>query len=337
MLKELTSLCGISGNEDSVREYIKKAVEPYCDSIKEDVLGNLIAFKKGKIGRRVMLCAHMDEVGLIVSSITEDGYLKFKTVGGIDPRILPGKRVLVGENKLPGVIGIKAVHLTTAEERKKTVPVEEMYIDIGAGWTLGEVVQPGDSIAFDSNYYEFGEGLVKAKALDDRAGCAALISLLQVNKQYPFDLYVCFLVQEEVGLRGAKVVAQTVRPDIAVVAETTTCSDTSGAAEHEMVTKLGDGPVVSVLDSASYSDNALRVLLCSLAEQNGLKVQVKRSTAGGNDAGALQLYGRGTRTVVLSLPCRYIHSPASVISKADFETYCTLIQILIDHLADEIG
>lgn len=337
MLKELTDLCGVSGNEDSVRKYIRQVVEPFCDSIKEDVLGNLIVHKKGKTERKVMLCAHMDEVGLIVSSVSEDGYLKFKTVGGIDPRILPGKRVLVGENKLPGVIGIKAVHLTTAEERKKTVPVRDMYIDIGAGRPMGDVVQPGDYIAFDSACHEFGEGLIKAKALDDRVGCAALISLLQKNKQYPFDLYVCFLVQEEVGLRGAKVVAQTIQPDIAIVAEATTCSDTSGAAAHEMVTKLGEGSAVSILDSASYSDNSLRELICSLAEQNGLKVQLKKSTAGGNDAGSLQLYGRGTKTVVLSLPCRYIHSPASVISKADFETYCRMIQILIDHLEDEIG
>ncbi len=319
MLRTLSMLDGVSGNETAVREYIKAQIRPYCDFLEEDSLGNLIALKKGSGRKKVMLCAHMDEVGFIVSHVMEDGFCRVKPVGGFDTRILAGQRVRVGEQKLPAVFGLKAAHHTTDEERKTELTFQDLYLDVGA------TVKRGEYVSFDSEYLEFGDRKAKGKALDDRVGCAALIRLLQTDKVYSFDLYVCFSVQEEVGLRGAKVLANRIRPDFAMAVEATTCSDLSGVP-HEFVTELGKGPAVSVADGASYSNADYRNLMIRTAEKMQLPIQLKKATTGGNDAGALQLYGRGCATMVVSLPCRYIHSPCSVIDLDDYEAYCQLIE-----------
>ncbi len=321
MLKTLSMLDGVSGNEGAVREYIKAQIQPFCDVIEEDALGNLIALKKGTGEKKVMLCAHMDEVGFIVSHIEEDGIVRVKEVGGFDPRILPGQRVRIGEQKTAGVFGSRAVHHTTKEARKKGISFQELYLDIGT-----EQVCRGDYVSFDSDYLEFGENKAKGKALDDRVGCAALIRLLQNNRRYSFDLFVCFSVQEEVGLRGAKVLTRRICPDFAMAVEATTCSDLSGVPA-EFVTELGKGPAVSVADGASYSNGFFRQMMMETACQNNIPIQLKKSTSGGNDAGALQLYGQGAATMVFSLPCRYIHSPCCVIDLNDFEHYCNLLAL----------
>lgn len=327
MIKTLTELDGVSGCEDEVREFIKSCVSGLDAT--EDALGNLIFFKKGtKSDKKVMLCAHMDEVGFIVSSITEDGFIKFRTVGSFDGRILPGLKVRVGKNKYRGVIGTKPVHLCSAAEREKPIPEDELYIDIGT--CAKGLVNKGDYVSFDSEYIEFGDGLFKAKAIDDRAGCAALIELLQENRSYPYDLYVCFSVQEELGLRGAKVLAQRIMPDIAAAVETTTCSDT---AEKPYVTVLGQGPAVSVADGASYSLNDLRALALDISKKENIPVQIKTAASGGNDAGAFQRIG--AKSFVVSLPTRYIHSPSSAASLEDFENYKKLIKAFAER-ADEI-
>lgn len=320
MLKTLSMLDGVSGNEKPVREFIKAQIQPFCDSLEEDRLGNLIALKKGTGDTKVLLCAHMDEVGFIVSHVMGNGFVKVKEVGGFDLRILPGQRVKVGEQKFPAVFGSRAVHHTAKEERKKSVSLKELYLDVGT-----EEVKRGDYVSFDSEYRTFGDRKAKGKALDDRAGCAALIRLLQKNLVYAFDLYVCFSVQEEVGLRGAKVLANRIRPDFAMAVEATTCSDMTGV-EAEFVTELGKGPVISVADGASYSNAKYRELMLKTAQKNNLPIQLKKSISGGNDAGALQLYGHGSATMVLSLPCRYIHSPCCVIDLDDFEAYCKLLE-----------
>lgn len=324
-LQELTMLDGVSGDEETVRAAIQKEITPYCDKIEIDKLGNLIAFKKGIIPKKLMMTAHMDEVGFIIKGITDDGYLKFAAVGGIDGRILLGQRVRVGEQKIPGVIGIKAVHMTTAEERKNCVKIDDMYLDIGAlsKEQAEQEVSLGDYAAFDSDFVPFGDHKVKAKALDDRVGCLALIQVVK-EAQCPYDLYAVFTVQEEVGVRGATVAANRVQPDIGIVLEGTVCADTFEAPEHLQVTTLGNGPAFSLIERSSKSDRELIEFLSRTAEKIGIPWQYKRTGAGGNEAGVLQQAGCGAKTAVISVPCRYIHSSVSVADARDIEAAAQL-------------
>lgn len=336
-LQELTLLDGVSGDEGAVREAIRKEIEPFCDSVTEDKAGNLIAVKKGKIPKKLMMTAHMDEVGFIVKGITEEGYLKFAAVGGIDGRVLPGRRVRVGEKKLPGVIGIKAVHLTTAEERKTSVKISDMYIDIGvqSKEAAEKEVQLGDYAAFDSDYVPFGDGKIKAKALDDRVGCLALMRVLQ-EAVCPYDLYAVFTVQEEVGLRGATVAAYRVQPDIGIVLEGTVCADTYEAPKHLHVTTLGDGPAFSLIERTSKSDAELVDFLVKTAEKNNIQWQYKRTIGnGGNEAGVIQQTACGAKTAVISVPCRYIHSSVSVAAERDIEAAAALA-VRVAETIDEV-
>lgn len=228
-LKTLCSLPGASGREDAVREYLIRRVNPHAE-YEVDALGNLLVHKKGaqRAKKKVMLAAHMDEVALIVTYITEDGYLKFSPVGGIDPRVLFGRGVFVGEKQLPGVIGSMPVHLLEKDDLKKIPDFEKLYIDIGASNAeeAAQVVQPGDIAYFDSVFVPFGERRIKAKALDDRAGCAVLLEMIESD--LPYDLDFAFTVQEEVGLRGAGAAAYQLNPDYAIVVETTTAADIAG-------------------------------------------------------------------------------------------------------------
>jgi endoglucanase len=330
LLKELTELNGISGSEYNVMEFIKNHVENYADSINVDSMGNLIVFKKGAAGNfKVMISAHMDEVGLMVTGYQE-GMLKFKNVGGLDERILPGKRVLVGDKRIPGIIGVKPVHLQEREERGINIKSKSMYIDIGADKKEeAEAIAPlGEYVAFYSEYTELGNDTVKAKALDDRVGCAILMEL--IKEKYDFDLYVCFSVQEEVGLRGSEVAAYRIKPHLALVMEGTTCSDVPGVEEHSYSSTLGGGAVLTIMDRTSYSDKALVNFLYKLGEENNIKVQYKRTTTGGNDAGKIQLTGTGTKVASISVPCRYIHSPVSVMSKRDFYSCLELAKLALN-------
>ncbi len=321
LIKELTDLNGVSGNEKEVRDFIINKISDLCDSIKVDSIGNIIAYKKGSNSKyKVMLSAHMDEVGFIVSGHNDKGFIKFKPVGGIDDRILPGKRVLVGKNRFCGVIGSKPIHQQDKDERDKITKVKNLYIDIGAeSKEEAEKLAPlGEFISFDSEYVEFGKDCIKAKALDDRAGCAVLIEALK--HRFEFDLYACFTVQEEVGLRGAQVAAYYVMPDIAFVVEGTTCSDVPNVEPFEYTTILGDGAALTIMDRRCYCDKQLVQFLFDVAVKNNIKVQYKKTTAGGNESGRIQTTGTGVKIASISVPCRYIHSPVSVMSRNDFES-----------------
>lgn len=330
-LKTLTDLPGVSGDEAKVRAYILANIKDFCDEIVCDVMGNLICKKNGKgtSSKKVMVCAHMDEVGLIVSRITDDGFLKFKCVGGIDPRVLVSKKVRIGEKQIPGVIGAKAIHLQKKEEMKEVPKVENLYIDIGAKdkEEATKWASVGDYCTFDSEFVEFGDGFIKAKALDDRLGCACLMSLAE--KQYDFDLYLVFTVQEEVGLRGARIVTEYVRPDVAIVVEGTTCSDVYGTEENAYSTVAGGGAALSILDRSTYYDKTLTNDLYRLAKAHNIPVQFKQTASGGNDAGAIHVGAGGVRTAAISVPARYIHSPSSVIKKSDFEAVQTLLDTFL--------
>lgn len=320
LLKELTSLSGVSGNEKKVRDYILDKIKGRISEFCVDSMGNLIVRKKGngKSSKTVMIAAHMDEVGLICSNITDDGFLKFKPVGGIDPKVLVSKRVVVGDNAVDGVIGYKAVHLQTADEQNTPVKMSSLYIDIGAKdkEEASKLLSKGDFITFKSDWRELGGNKVKAKALDDRAGCAILLSL--IDEEYDFDVVFAFTVQEETGLRGATIAAHREKPDVALVLEATTCSDMPTADEKDYSTKLGAGAVLSVMDASTMYDKGLVALLEKTAREKNIPYQFKRTNAGGNDSGAIHIAGEGVRTAVISIPARYIHSPSSVISIDDF-------------------
>lgn len=336
-LKTLCLLCGVSSFEDEVRNYIKDRVSPYADSIRVDAMGNLIVFKKGEkaTGNKLMLCAHMDEVGLIIRAITEDGYLKFACVGGIDRRVLLGKRVAVGDNKVTGIIGLKAIHLTSPEERKRVPKLEEYYIDIGAKdkESAEKLVNIGDCGVFVSDVVEFGDGMLKAKAIDDRVGCAILIKLLE--EKLPMDCTFVFTVQEEVGTRGAFGSAFSVTPEIAMVLEGTTAADNPALDEHCQVCWPGRGPVISWMDGSAVYDRDLFELLRDLADQNNVPWQMKHYLAGGTDAGAIQRTKEGVRVTGISAAVRYLHAPSSVASISDMEHMLTLARLFIGAVAEK--
>ncbi len=316
LLEKLCNACGVSGNEAEVRDIIIPEIKEHCDNLKVDSMGNIIAFKKGESSeKKLMIAAHMDEVGFIISGVTDKGYLEFKTVGGIDTRVMISKRVLIGKNKIPGVIGIKAIHLQTKTEREEVPKVKSLFIDIGAKDKEDALkyVKLGDYAAFDTKFAKLSDDNIKAKAIDDRAGCFVMINL--IKKPVKYDTYFVFTVQEEVGLRGARVAAYSIMPDIALVLEATTCADVHNVEEGDRVTELGGGVAISIMDRRTIVDREYIELLKSISD--GIKVQYKKTTMGGNDAGAIHQTGTGIKTASLSIPCRYLHSPVGVASLAD--------------------
>ena len=335
-LKSLCALSGVSSFEDEVRDEIRRRVEPYADSIRVDNLGNLIVFKRGAkpTGNRLMLCAHMDEVGLIVKSVTEDGYLKFGCVGGIDRRILLGKQVAIGEKRVPGVIGLKAIHLTTAEERKKVPKLTSYYIDIGAKNKEEALAQVelGDYAVFVSEAVEFGEGMLKAKAIDDRVGCAVMVKLLE--EDLPMDCTFVFSAMEEVGARGAFGAAFSVTPEIALILEGTTSADLPALPKERQVCWPGRGPVLAWMDGGTIYDRGLFELLRSLAEENHVPWQMKHYLSGGTDAQSIQRTKSGVRVTGISAAVRYLHAPNSVCSISDAKQMLVLARQFIRAMAE---
>ena len=317
MLDTLETLCclsGVSGREEEIRDYILERVMPYADEILTDPMGNLMVFKKGDCtpSKRIMLAAHMDEVGLIVTDITDEGFLRFSNVGGIDRRVLPGKMVYVGESRVPGVIGGKAMHVTGAEERKTLPELREMYIDIGAAdrTKAAACVSPGDVACFDDSVIRFGGGCLKAKAIDDRVGCATMVKLIE--GRLPCDCWFAFTVQEELGARGAVIAARSIEPDAALILEGTTAADIPGVSGADRICRQGDGVVIPFMDRGTIYDRELYALLTRLASENDIPWQTKTRIAGGTDASSIQRSMGGVRTAAVSVAVRNIHSPASV-------------------------
>ena len=280
-----------------------------------------------------MLCAHMDEVGLIIRRITDDGYLKFACLGGIDRRVLIGKPVFLGNARVPGVIGLKAIHLTTAEERKKVPKLEELFIDIGARSReeAEKLTHLGDYAVFSDSITEYGDGFIKAKAIDDRIGCAVMAELME--RELPMDVTFAFTVQEEVGTRGAFGAAFSVTPELALVLETTTAADSPTTDAHRRVCCPGKGPVVSYMDGGTVFDRKLYALLWALAEENGIPCQTKEYVSGGNDGRAIQRTKDGIRTAIISAAVRYLHSPSSVAAIRDLEHIETLALRFVEAVA----
>ena len=332
ILEKLSNAFGVSSVEDDVRKIIVEAVKDSADSWRVDTMGNLFVTRNhrietGETPLKVMIAAHMDEVGFMISEVKSNGLLKFKAVGGFDRRILLGKTVVVGQNRMPGVISLKPVHLLKRGERDQVGSIDSMSIDIGATGDSNGKVKAGDFATFATQFAYMGnrpdetsphEGLVKGKAFDDRAGCAVLIELLKGD--YPVDIVGVFTVQEEIGLRGARVAAYAVDPDVAFVLECTAADDLPGFDDttDEGFPRLGDGPAITVMDRSFIADRRLVDHLIATAEAESLPYQFKRPGIGGTDAGAVHKTREGVASVVVSVPARYIHAPAAVLDLTDF-------------------
>ena len=330
-IETLSKLPGVSGCEQAVRYEILRQIEGHC-IYRVDALGNILAFKKGQQAPRqkLLLSAHMDEVGLIITFAEESGLLRFATVGGIDLRTLPGKTVQIG--KTFGVIGMKPIHLKSAEEKDKAPKLDDLYIDIGALDAQDALAQVslGDRAVFHSRYCPFGDGFLRGRALDDRVGCALLIEL--IHSRLAYDTHFAFTVQEETGTTGAKTAAAQVGPDIGIVIEATTACDIPDAPPQKVVCALKKGPVLSFMDRGTIYDNALYQQALSLAQTHGIACQPKAGVYGGNEARSVQVAGGGVRMLAVSVPCRYLHTPSCVVNRFDIDETARLLALLASQL-----
>ncbi len=337
-LKKLSKLHGISGREDSVREFMKKELEKYCDEVIIDNFGNLIA-KKGDKGKKIMIAAHMDEIGLMVKYIDENGFLKFTKIGGIyDPTILNQKVVVHGEKgDLIGVLGSKPPHKMKEDEKNKLIKYEDMFIDIGAE-SREEAIKMGVNIgtwvSFLSEVYELGKHRLAGKAFDDRVGCAILLEVMKrlSKKDIDCQVYAVGTVQEEVGLKGAKVSAFKINPDVAIALDVTIAGDHPGIKKEDAPIDLGKGPVVGIVDASGrglIAHPKVLEMIKAVSEKYKIDVQWEVGEGGTTDATAIHLTREGIPTGVISVPARYIHTPVEVIDKRDLEKTAYLVYYTI--------
>lgn len=346
LVKKLCEIYGPTGFEYKVAEFIKEQTEGLCEYI-PDRMGNLVCLVKGSgesynaaDPTKIMISAHMDEVGFIIKSIDDSGYVHFILDGGIDPKVLAGRSVVLfnEENVIKGVIDSKAIHSLSPEERKEALPADKLYINVGATSAdqVTALVDVGDFGTFDSDFVLFGEndGMMKSKAIDDRLGCAAMIEIMRTikeeNKQLPYDLYFAFTVREEIGNSGAQTVAQTVRPHFAVVLETTAIADIAGVPKNSRVGDVGEGGVISLMDRSTIYDRAFVDLALETAKEKNIKAQVKRYVSGGNDAGHIHKSGSGVKSLAISAPTRYLHSACCVASCEDYFAIRDLLMAILD-------
>lgn len=334
LLESLSNAAGVSGDEHRVREIVAAAVRERVDTLQVDAMGSLVATiglegpgarngnartngaaRKGRLPH-VMLCAHMDEVGFMITAIEKEGRLRFRRAGGIDPRILVGQVFRVGSAGVRGVTGILPPHLVSHNEEEKVIAADDLYIDIGASSREDALrhVAIGDTAVFDTTYEAWGS-VRKGKAFDDRAGCAVLASLVQ--ERPPVPVTAVWSVQEEVGLRGATAAARRVAPDLAIVLEGTASGEMPGAGPEESAPRMGGGPTLTVHDRSLMADARLVDLLRRTAAERRIPTQWKRPGIGGTDAGRIALSGAGVPSAVVSVPCRYIHAPAAYLDVRD--------------------
>jgi len=330
LLKKLCEAAGVSGNEQEVREVLLEGLKEHITDWQRDKIGNLIAVKNREAaGPKILIAAHMDEVGLMIYGIERNGLLRFRNVGGVDARVLVSKPVLVGKDRLPGVIGAKAIHLQRPDERNNPLPMDQLTIDIGCSSKeeAERFVKVGDYVVFDTLFEELHEGTIKAKALDDRVGCAVLAEVMKEEYQSP--LYGAFTAQEEIGTRGARVAGYAVMPDVAIAIEGTVCNDVGDNPEAEYTTEQGKGVVINFMDGGNIANKKLFALAVETAKKQGIPYQFRRSTSGGNDAGAMSISGAGCPALAVAVPTRYIHSPVSTIKMHDFQCAVKFVTALV--------
>jgi endoglucanase len=324
-LEKLSNACGVAGREEEVRGLMKKFLKSYVDEVKEDKLGNIIGIKKGKkSASKVMLAAHMDEIGLLVKTISKEGFIQFAKIGGIDDRILLAQKVIVYTEKglLDGIIGSKPPHIQKEEERKRVLTYDELFIDIGAenqeqAKKMG--VKIGDPVGFDIKFAKVGKNIVIGKAFDDRVGCAVMIEAMKRLEKTECTVYAVGTVQEEVGLRGATTAAFGIYPDIGIALDVTIAGDVPGVREVEAPIKLGKGPSIEIADMGLIAHPKVVRLLIDAAEENKIPYQLETGLPGSTDAARISLTREGVPSGVISIPTRYIHSPSSLLSLEDAE------------------
>ncbi|MFL7892547.1 MAG: M42 family metallopeptidase [Anaerolineales bacterium] len=329
LLERLCNACSVSGDENEVREIVLDEIRAHADSVEVDALGNILATRKGvssprKKRLRVMIAAHMDEIGFMVIHREEDGIYRFDTVGGIDVRQLAGKPVLVGHDHIPGVIGAKPIHLTTSSERKNSISLDALRIDIGLEGN--QKIKLGERATFATKFTRVGPS-IRAKALDDRLGVATLIELLKQAPQN-IDLLAAFTVQEEIGLRGAQVAAYALEPDLGIALDSTPAIDLPGWAQEEnhlYNTRLDAGPAIYLADSATLADPRLVRHFVDCAEENKLPFQFRQPGGGGTDAGAIHRSRAGVPSISISVPARYLHTAAGIARLSDWKNTLILL------------
>jgi putative aminopeptidase FrvX len=336
LLQTLSDLTGVSGNEVAVRSAIKPLVQDHVDELRVDALGNLITLKRGtgENPLRVLVTAHMDEVGLMVVGHTGDGGLRAEPIGSLDARLLPGLHVWVGKDKLPGVIGLQAIH--RAHGNSKVTPLDKLVIDIGAtSKDEAQTAAPlGTPVTFATRFREMGAA-VTGKAFDDRAGCAILVALLQ-GERLPCDVYGVFTVQEEVGLRGAQVAAFAVEPDIGFALEGTIADDLPKEEKDvSPTTELGKGPAITVMDRSYTTPPRLLSHVLKAADAEGIPYQLKQPGISRTEAGGINRARGGVPAVTIAVPCRYIHGPRALLRPNDVDNTLRLVRAAIARLTPE--
>lgn len=336
LLERLCKAFGPSGCENGVADIIRQEISGLADDISFDRGGNLIALYKGKnSSKRLMVSAHMDEVGFIVTHIDDDGYIRFSNVGGIDPRVIGGRKVSFGDegHQISGIVGMKPIHLSGGNDAPS---VDSLYVDCGAKSKdeMLKYVQPGDFGTFDGEFVRFGDNMLRSKAIDDRLGCAVMINTLKALNESglrpDLDIYFAFTTREEIGKSGARTAAFHIAPDFGIVLEATAVADICDVPPISNVAKTGEGGVISLLDNGTiYNMDFVRFAL-DTGRKRDIKCQVKRFVSGGNDAAQIQKTGRGAKVLAISTPTRYIHTPSNVINIDDYFSVQKLLYALIE-------
>jgi len=337
LLHKLSNLDGAAGDEGRVRKFIQEKIKRYVDSIEVDALGNLICFKNARKKRPVILiAAHMDEVGFMITGKRKDGTLGFAKVGGIDSRVILAKTLRLGKKQIKGVIGVKPVHLLKKEEATKIPQIDEMYIDIGAESDSDvKDIEVGDYAYFDTYYEKASKGIVKGKAFDDRVGCSLILELFK--EKFSFPIYGVFSTQEEIGLRGAKVIGNRIKPDYAIILEGTGAGDFPSKRDNARSPFLGKGPTLTVMDKSMIADRELLESIIKVANREGIPYQLKQPNIGGTDAGKIQISQRGVKCAVIAVPARYIHSPVGLMDMGDYNKTLKLTNSTLKYLGKRWG
>jgi len=339
ILKKLSEAFGPPNNEIEVRSVLREELDHYADSVKEDTMGNVFFIKNGDQSKpTVMLAAHMDEVSFMVTYIDEKGFIRFHTLGGITAHVMPGQRIRLRGKKgdVPAIIGTKPPHIMTQEERTKLVPIDDLFMDVGAE-NEEEVKQKGIDIGtvgvFDVKFLDLGNGYFMGKSFDDRAGCAVMANVFQGLSDTDHNIVAVGTVQEEVGLRGARVAAWQVDPKYGLALEGTFAADVPGSKPHQTSAKLRSGPVITIADRTTLTHPKVLSTLVEVAEKNQIPFQFKKIPMGGTDAGAIHLTKAGIPSGTVAVPCRYIHGPASVLFKEDFENAVNLVKAFVAEIS----
>jgi endoglucanase len=330
-LEQLSNAFGPSGNEQDVAELLRNELEPYADETRVDKLGNILFFHNGKDGYpKIMISAHMDEVGFVTTFVEEDGFLRFDTLGGITNNIMPGQRILLRGEKgyLKGIIGTKPPHIMTADELNKIIPKEDLFIDIGAG-SASQTQEKGADVGmmgvFDVEFVDLGNGYFRGKAFDDRAGCTVLAEVFKSMKDSLYNVVAVGSVQEELGIRGARTAAWQVDPDYGLAIEGTFVSDVPNTRPDRVSSKIQGGPVITILDKTVFTHPMVLKTLISVGRQKSIPFQFKKVPVGGTDAGAIHLTKAGVPSGTIAVPCRYIHGPASILHIDDLKNTTQLV------------